>query len=64
MQVKWLADDRDVVTGDARQEVSVSRGDVIDLQVDVARSVIDQGLAEMKNKPKKRAPKAAQKSEE
>lgn len=54
MKVKWLADDREVITGDERQEVIVTRGDVVDLPLDVARSVIEQGLAEMANKPKRR----------
>ena len=59
MQVKWIGDDREipVENGDGVvEQVNVSRGDLVDLPIDMARSFIAQGLAEHKP-PKKAAPK-------
>lgn len=54
MQIRWTAEDRAIpVDG---EEVAVSRGDRVDLPIDVARSLVAQGLAEHdKPKPAKKA---------
>lgn len=51
MEIRWLADDRDIATPDG--DVRVERRQVVDVPVDVARDLIHQELAEMANKPKK-----------
>lgn len=62
MQVKWTGDDREVPVENEDgvvEQVNVSRGDLVDLPIDMARSFIAQGLAEHKP-PKRAAPKKAE----
>lgn len=55
MEIRWTAEPRAVVVevDDRVDEVEVDKGAVVDLPVELARSLIHQGLAEMKNDPAK-----------
>lgn len=55
MEIRWTDEPRAIVVevDDRVDEVPVERGAVVDLPIDVARSLIAQGLAVMKNDPAK-----------
>lgn len=51
--IRWTGEDRDLIVDG--QSVAVSKGDTLEVPTAVAKSLVDQGHAEIKTPPQKPA---------